>query len=41
MHIYNALQEIHRPGTAISDASNLCTAVEGDQTIIQGQRIIF
>ena len=31
MHIYNALQEIHRPGTAISDASNLCTAVGGDQ----------
>ena len=24
-------QEIYRPGTAISDASNLCTAVGGDQ----------
>jgi len=24
-------QEICRPGTAISDASNLCTAVGGDQ----------
>ena len=24
-------QEIYRPGTAISHASNLCTAVEGDQ----------
>ena len=25
------VQEIYRPGTAISDASNLCTAVGGDQ----------
>ena len=25
------MQEINRPGTAISDASNLCTAVGGDQ----------
>ena len=25
------MQEIFRPGTAISDASNLCTAVGGDQ----------
>ena len=25
------MQEIYRPGTAISDASNLCTAVGGDQ----------
>ena len=24
-------QEIYRPGTAISDASNLCTAVGGNQ----------
>ena len=24
-------QEIYRPGTAISHASNLCTAVGGDQ----------
>ena len=24
-------QEIYRPGTAISDASDLCTAVGGDQ----------
>ena len=24
-------QEIYRPGTAISDASNVCTAVGGDQ----------
>ena len=24
-------QEIYRPGTAISDASNLCTRVGGDQ----------
>ena len=24
-------QEIYRPGTAISDASNLCAAVVGDQ----------
>ena len=24
-------QEIYRPGTAISNASNLCTAVGGDQ----------
>ena len=24
-------QEIYRPGTAISDGSNLCTAVGGDQ----------
>ena len=24
-------QEIYRPGTTISDASNLCTAVGGDQ----------
>ena len=24
-------QEIYRPGTAISDASNLCTGVGGDQ----------
>ena len=24
-------QELYRPGTAISDASNLCTAVGGDQ----------
>ena len=28
---YTLLQEIYRPGTAISDASNLCTAVGGDQ----------
>ena len=27
----NRNQEIYRPGTAISDASNLCTAVGGDQ----------
>ena len=27
----NLNQEIYRPGTAISDASNLCTAVGGDQ----------
>ena len=26
-------QEIYRPGTALSDASNLCTAVGGDQNI--------
>ena len=25
------MQEKYRPGTAISDASNLCTAVGGDQ----------
>ena len=25
------VQEIYRPGTTISDASNLCTAVGGDQ----------
>ena len=25
------VQEIYRPGTAISDASNRCTAVGGDQ----------
>ena len=29
--IDSADQEIYRPGTAISDASNLCTAVGGDQ----------
>ena len=28
---YNLNQEIYRPGTAIFDASNLCTAVGGDQ----------
>ena len=27
----NNNQEIYRPGTVISDASNLCTAVGGDQ----------
>ena len=26
-------QEIYRPGTAISHASNLCAAVGGDQNI--------
>jgi len=28
---HSSSQEIYRPGTAISDASNLCTAVGGDQ----------
>ena len=28
---HQLFQEIYRPGTAISDASNLCTAVGGDQ----------
>ena len=28
---YRCMQEIYKPGTAISDASNLCTAVEGDK----------
>ena len=31
MHYINQNQEIYRPGTAISNASNLCTAVGGDQ----------
>ena len=31
LHIlYRFYQEIYRPGTAISHASNLCTAVGGD-----------
>ena len=28
---YRLNHEIYRPGTAISDASNLCTAMGGDQ----------
>ena len=28
---HSPYQEIYRPGTAISDASNLCTAVGGNQ----------
>ena len=30
-YLYRKAQEIYRTGTAISDASNLCTAVGGDQ----------
>ena len=29
--LYLFVQEIYRPGTAISHASNMCTAVGGDQ----------
>ena len=29
--VYRSRQEIYRPGTAISNASNLCTAVGGDE----------
>ena len=30
-YILDQMQEIYRPGNAISHASNLCTAVGGDQ----------
>ena len=35
---YRLYQEIYRPGTTISDASNLCTAVGGDQTNNSGAK---
>ena len=35
MKLINYIQEIYRPGTAISHASNLCTAVGGDQNFNQ------